>query len=115
MKYTRLWSAIGIFIIGALTVTAVWADHHGSGGVVNINTADASTLQTLPNIGPAKADDILKYRQQHGPFKTIEDLKKVKGIGDKTFEKLKQHITVSQSTSLQSPPTQAQQVALANG
>jgi competence protein ComEA len=63
-------------------------------GKVNINNANADELQTLPGIGPAKAQAIIDYRQQQGPFRQVEDLKNVSGIGDKTFEKLKESVTV---------------------
>lgn len=63
-------------------------------GLVNINTADQSQLDTLPGIGPALAQRIIQYRETNGPFKTIEDIKNVSGIGDKNFEKLKDKITV---------------------
>ncbi len=63
-------------------------------GKVNLNTATTSELETLPGIGPAKSSAILEYRESNGPFKTIEDLKSISGIGDKTFEKLKDLITV---------------------
>jgi competence protein ComEA len=55
---------------------------------VNINTADAAALETLPGIGPALAQRILDYRQAHGPFTKIEDIMEVSGIGKATFEKL---------------------------
>jgi competence protein ComEA len=58
----------------------------------NINTADAETLQTLKDIGPITAQKIIDHRNKNGPFKKKEDIKKVEGIGDKTFEKLKDHI-----------------------
>ncbi len=51
-------------------------------------------LQTLPGIGPAKAAAIIDYREKSGSFKTIEDLKNISGIGDKTFDKLKDLIVV---------------------
>lgn len=66
-----------------------------SSGKVNLNTADEAALMTLPGIGPAKAKAILDYRQQNGSFKVIEDLKSVTGIGDKTFERLADLITVN--------------------
>ena len=49
---------------------------------------------TLPGIGPSKAKAIIQYREEHGTFKKIEDLKSVSGIGEKTFEKLKDLITI---------------------
>lgn len=61
---------------------------------ININKADVATLTTLPGIGPSKAQSILTYREENGQFQTIDDLKNVSGIGDKTFEKLKDAITV---------------------
>ncbi|OPZ23164.1 MAG: ComE operon protein 1 [bacterium ADurb.BinA186] len=63
-------------------------------GKVNINTASASELDTLPGIGTAYAGRIIDYRNSHGGFKSIEELKNVKGIGDKTFEKLADLVTI---------------------
>ncbi|MBT9163708.1 MAG: ComE operon protein 1 [Chloroflexi bacterium] len=61
---------------------------------ININTADAWLLQALPGIGEVWAERIIKYRTEHGPFESIEDLKKVPDFRDSTFEKLKDKITV---------------------
>lgn len=62
---------------------------------VNLNTADVSELTTLNGIGEKKAEKIIQYREENGSFKTIEDLKSVSGIGDKTFESLKEFISVT--------------------
>ncbi|MFC7684611.1 helix-hairpin-helix domain-containing protein [Ureibacillus sp. GCM10028918] len=59
---------------------------------VDLNSADEATLTTLPGIGASKAQAIIAYREESGPYQTIEDLKNVTGIGDKTFEKLKEFI-----------------------
>ena len=56
---------------------------------VNINTATKDELDVLPGIGPVKAQAIVDYRKANGPFKSVDDLKKVNGIGDATFDKLK--------------------------
>lgn len=64
---------------------------------VNINTASPSELEALPGIGPAKAKAIVDYRQQHGAFKSVEELKNVKGIGEGIFSKLKAEATVAPS------------------
>jgi competence protein ComEA len=64
-----------------------------SGGKVNINTADSAALDSLPGIGPALAQRIIDYRQEHGPFARLEDLMEVSGIGPGTFEKLRDLIT----------------------
>jgi len=61
---------------------------------VNINTASESELQTLTGIGPSKAATIIQYRTEKGPFKSIEEIKNIGGIGDKTFEKLKDDIEI---------------------
>ena len=62
---------------------------------VDINTANRKELISLPRVGPATADNILNYRETHGPFKTIHDIVNVPRIGEKTFENLKPYITVS--------------------
>ena len=62
-------------------------------GLVNINTADANELATLPNIGPARAQKIIEYRELHGPFSSIEEITKVNTIGPKIFESIKDLIT----------------------
>jgi competence protein ComEA len=59
---------------------------------VNINTADKETLTLLPGIGPVTAEAILAYRQANGGFKSIEELTKVKGIGEKSLAKLKPYL-----------------------
>ncbi|MED4689219.1 helix-hairpin-helix domain-containing protein [Peribacillus frigoritolerans] len=65
-----------------------------SGGLVNLNTATQEDLQTLTGIGPSKADAILEYRETVGKFKEVDELKQVTGIGDKTFERLRDSISV---------------------
>ncbi|MEK5173373.1 MULTISPECIES: helix-hairpin-helix domain-containing protein [Heyndrickxia] len=67
---------------------------NNSEGKVNINSANKDQLQTIPGIGPSKADAIIEYREQKGEFKKIEDIKNVTGIGEKTYEKLKDSISI---------------------
>ena len=63
-------------------------------GMVNINTADAATLQTLPGIGETKATEIIAYRDEHGAFGSVEDIKNVSGIGEGTFSRISSRIKV---------------------
>ncbi len=69
------------------------AQRSSSGLKVNINTADATALESLPGIGPALAQRILDYRQAQGPFARIEDIQEVSGIGPATFAKIQDLIT----------------------
>lgn len=63
--------------------------------LVNLNTATQAQLESLPGLGPKVAERILEYRKKNGTFKKIEDLMNVKGIGEKSFLKLKPLLTVS--------------------
>ncbi|WII39242.1 ComEA family DNA-binding protein [Paenibacillus thiaminolyticus] len=63
-------------------------------GRININEADAEALMKLPGIGPSKSQAIVTYRESHGPFQRLEDLKKVKGIGPAIFAKLRDQASI---------------------
>jgi len=67
---------------------------HSDSNLINLNRATLEELDSLPGVGPATAQNIIDYREQYGGFAAIEEIKNVKRIGDKTFEKLKDHITV---------------------
>jgi competence protein ComEA len=85
---------------GPVSSTTVGSGGGGSGGggsngaPVNINTATLDQLESLPGIGPALGQRIIDYRQQHGPFKSVNDLTNVSGIGDKRLADLRPLITV---------------------
>ncbi len=64
------------------------------GNLINLNNADSSSLQQLPRIGPSTAEKIISYRKEYGRFKTKEELMNVSGIGEKTYESLKNLVTV---------------------
>ncbi|MFV9833187.1 helix-hairpin-helix domain-containing protein [Bacillus stercoris] len=66
----------------------------GKGELVNINTATLEELQGISGVGPSKAEAIIAYREENGRFQTIEDITKVSGIGEKSFEKIKSSISV---------------------
>lgn len=67
---------------------------NSSNNLVNINTATKEELDTLPGIGPATAQKILDYRNEHGNFQTLDDLKNVKGIGETKFAKIQDKISL---------------------
>ena len=69
-------------------------EQNEAGGLVNLNTAGESELCTLPGIGQVKAQRIIKYREENGPFKDIGDIKNISGIKEGTFNKIKDFITV---------------------
>ena len=79
----RLLSAIALMLCSGIAFAAI-----------NLNAATKEDLVALPGIGPVKADAILDYRRAHGGFKSVEELKDVKGIGAKRYEKLKGEFVV---------------------
>lgn len=66
----------------------------GEDSRININKASVEELVTLPRVGPALAERIIAFREQNGPFKEVEDLKSVRGIGDKVFDQIRPNIRV---------------------
>lgn len=69
-------------------------DSTTSTGKVNLNKASLSELQTISGIGLKKAQDIIAFREEHGRFKQLDELKQISGIGDKTFEKIQGELTL---------------------
>jgi competence protein ComEA len=71
----------------------------GLTGTVNVNTATAEELQLLPGIGAARADALIELRKQRGGFKSLEQLKDVKGIGDGSLERLRPYVRFQGKTT----------------
>ena len=77
-----------------------------STAIVNLNTASATDLEGLPGIGAKTAARIVEYRQKNGPFKKVEELMNVRGVGEKNFLKLKPQITVAAAKADHDRPNQ---------
>lgn len=82
-------------VAAAPTVTSPAAASAGGAVKVDINRAPSAELQRIPGIGPALAERIIRYRETNGPFRTVEDLVKVSGIGAATLEKMRPYAVVS--------------------
>ena len=80
-------------IVALLAALALTGTLHAADSGVNLNTATQEELLALPGIGPSKAKAIIDYRTAH-PFKSVEEVKNVRGIGDHMFESLKGKISV---------------------
>lgn len=108
----RIWTQHGMAVLAVTLVLFVAAgiasDAAGSkkatqgGGAaaapVDINRATAAELTAVPGIGKVLAQRIVEFREKNGPFRRVEDLLKVKGIGEKSFEKFRAHIKVSKQS-----------------
>lgn len=89
--------ALVIGLVLGLTFLPLIAQQAGAKGgeqKININTASLDELQKLPRVGPQVAQRIIDFRKEHGNFKKIEEIMKVRGIGEKTFNQLKDLIVV---------------------
>jgi competence protein ComEA len=93
----RMLTAIALVLALGASATAAQGSRPSSSPstVVNINTASASMLEGLPGIGKATAERIVEYRQKSGGFKKVEELMNIRGIGEKSFLKLKPLVTVT--------------------
>jgi comEA protein len=72
---------------------------------ININTANSDELQQVPGIGPATAEKILQMRKSYGPFKSVDDLLAIKGLGRKRLDKMRKYLTVGKSSASAKPAT----------
>jgi competence protein ComEA len=83
-----------VLLVAAMPAAAAGA------GKVNINQASADQLALLPRVGPSVAQRIVEFREANGPFRSIEDLMLVRGVGEKTFELLEPYLSLEGSTTL---------------
>lgn len=99
---------IAVIVLACLIALGVWwwrggglhglVDHDdlpngGAAFVVDVNTADVDELQELPGVGASLAERIIAQRRAAGPFQSFDDLKEVKGIGEKTLERMRPHVS----------------------
>ena len=95
MKSRRMKIGLVLVVVFALgLLSPLQAQSKTTAKKVNINTANLDELQTLPRIGEKVAQRIIDYREEHGQFKKIEELMKVRGVGEKTFKLIKDKIEV---------------------
>jgi competence protein ComEA len=95
-------------LAGALAALMLLVAHHAAADApLNINSASASELAGLQGIGPAKAQAIVEHRDTNGQFKSVDDLKLVRGIGDKMLEQLRPQVTVDGKAAAPAAPAAA--------
>jgi len=98
---TRRWSALALTTTLAMAIAtlALGADTPVLTGVVNVNTATVEELQLLPGIGESRAQAMVDERKRRGGFKSLDDLKEVKGIGDASLERLRPFVRIDGKTT----------------
>ncbi|MGH9464349.1 MAG: ComEA family DNA-binding protein, partial [Thermoanaerobaculia bacterium] len=94
-KFSLLPAAL--VVLGLVGVAAELA---AAQGTVNLNTASAQQLALLPRVGETVAQRIIAFREANGPFKAVEELMLVEGIGERTFEQMRPHVALSGETTL---------------
>ena len=97
---TRMQRLSTLALAVALAFAALPAVAAEAGKTVNVNTASVEQLQLLPHVGPAVAARIVEHREKNGAFKQAEDLMQVRGIGEKSFERLRPYVSTSGATTL---------------
>ena len=102
----RKWSALICLALVTVMVgaggiqTSAAAETKESGAAqVDLNTASRDQLMQVKGIGPSLADRIIEFRKEHGPFRRVDDLLKIRGVGEKSLAKLRPHLKVGKSAS----------------
>ena len=95
--------ALALLAVFTFAQAALAADTPPLVGVVNVNTASADELQLLPGIGAARAEALVVLRKQRGGFKSVDELKDVKGIGDVGLTKLRPYVRLEGKTTARLP------------
>jgi len=107
----RIRSLASLFVVFLLAGSASLANKKPPPAPVNLNTATSAQLQQVPGIGPSTADKIVQMRKSYGPFKSVNDLLAVRGIGPKKLEKMRKYLVAGKSapkkpatSTVKSPP-----------
>lgn len=102
---TRLVRALALAVLVSFTLASLApaAESPSLVGMVNINTASSAELQLLPGIGESRADALIALRKQRGGFKSIDELKDVKGIGDAGIAKMRPFVSLQGKTTARLP------------
>ena len=101
----RRIAVFAILLALALCATASAGKKKAPAKPVNINTAKAEELEQVPGIGPATAQKILRMRKSYGPFKSVDDLLAIRGLGQKRLDKMRKYLTVANRLPKSPPPT----------
>ncbi len=96
-RFRHVWALLLLVAVAMTSAVPVFA---ADTKVVNVNQAERTQLMYLPRVGPALADRIITFREENGPFKKPDDLILVRGIGDKTFALMAEHVVVEGATTL---------------
>jgi len=96
------WVVVLVIVIVSILQSRLCISVEQVEGKVNINTATEAQIALLPGIGPKLAAEVVNYRTNNGGFKTVEDIKKVSGVGDKKFEKIKNFVVLEGETTIKS-------------
>jgi comEA protein len=110
MQRTVVPRIVFVLAIYCLLSAAILANKKPPESPVNLNTATSEQLQLVPGIGPVTADKIVQMRKSYGAFKSVDDLRAVRGIGPKRLEKMRKYLTVGKAAS-QSKPAAANKPA----
>jgi competence protein ComEA len=103
------------FLAAAALAMLCAADLPAAYAAVNLNTASRDELLAVPGIGPTKAEAIVEHRKSHGPFKSVDDLKQVKGFREKLVERLRPELTVASAPAKGAPKADVAADAKAKG
>lgn len=98
INHTRSTTALLVLALIATAVPAIGAS--AADATVNVNQAGVEELALLPRIGPSTAQRIVDFREENGPFRSLEDLMLVRGIGEKTFDLLAPYVALDGATTL---------------